>query len=106
MYGKGLTNIEYYFISELMGYSYFGHELFNCLAPETGNMKLLIGHGTPFQKEKYLKPLLENTCKTFFAMSEKEVASSDPNNFQTTITPVEGGYILKGSKWFVSGLGH
>lgn len=48
IYGKGLTNIEYTFISELMGYSYFGHDLFNCLAPETGNMKLLIGHGTPF----------------------------------------------------------
>ncbi|CAD8192764.1 unnamed protein product [Paramecium pentaurelia] len=102
IYGKGLTNLEYVFLSELMGLSYLAHEIFNCFAPETGNMKLLIGYGTPYQKEKYLKPLLEGECKSFFAMTEKNVSSSDPNNFQFTITPTNGGYIINGGKWFVS----
>ncbi|CAD8179021.1 unnamed protein product [Paramecium pentaurelia] len=102
MYGKGLTNLEYVFLSELMGLSYLAHETFNCFAPETGNIKLLIAYGTPYQKEKYLKPLLEGQCKSFFAMTEKNVPSSDPNNFQCTITPTEGGFILNGGKWFVS----
>ncbi|CAD8119507.1 unnamed protein product [Paramecium sonneborni] len=102
MYGKGLTNLEYVFISEVMGLSYLAHEIFNCFAPDTGNIKLLIGYGTPYQKEKYLKPLIEGECKSFFAMSEKNVSSSDPNNFQFTITPTEGGYIINGGKWFVS----
>jgi len=57
-YGKGLTNLEYTFISEMMGQSHFGHELFNCFAPDTGNIKLLIGYGTEMQKKKYLEPLL------------------------------------------------
>lgn len=87
MYGKGLTNLEYVFLSELMGLSYLAHEIFNCFAPETGNIKLLIAYGTPYQKEKYLKPLLEGSCKSFFAMTEKNVPSSDPNNFEFTITP-------------------
>ncbi|CAD8197842.1 unnamed protein product [Paramecium pentaurelia] len=102
MYGKGLTNLEYVFLSELMGLSYLAHEIFNCFAPETGNIKLLIGYGTPYQKEKYLKPLIEGECKSYFAMTEKNVSSSDPNNFKFTITPTEGGYIINGSKWFVS----
>lgn len=88
-----------------MGYCYWGHEMFNCFAPETGNIKLLISHGTELQKKKYLDPLLEGKCKTFFAMSEKEVSSSDPTNFQTTIKQVENGYIIRGRKWFVSGAG-
>ncbi|CAD8118574.1 unnamed protein product [Paramecium sonneborni] len=102
LYGKGLTSLEYVFLSELMGLSYLAHEIFNCFAPETGNIKLLIGYGTQFQKEKYLKPLLEGECKSFFAMTEKRVSSSDPNNFELTITPINGGFIVNGGKWFVS----
>ncbi|CAD8077874.1 unnamed protein product [Paramecium primaurelia] len=87
-----------------MGTSYFGHQIFNCYAPETGNIKLLIMAGTDQQKEKYLKPLLEGECKAFFAMTERNVASSDPTNFETTITKQGDGYIIKGSKWMVTGI--
>ncbi|CAK89235.1 unnamed protein product (macronuclear) [Paramecium tetraurelia] len=104
VYGKGLNNLEYTFLSELMGTSFFGHEIFNCYAPETGNIKLLIMAATDYQKEKYLKPLLEGECKTFFAMSERNVASSDPTNFETIITKQGDGYVIKGSKWMVSGI--
>lgn len=90
----------------MMGQSHFGHELFNCFAPDTGNIKLLIGYGTEMQKKKYLEPLLQATCKSYFAMSEKDVSSSDPTNFQTTITPVKGGYLVNGKKWYVTGIAH
>ncbi|CAK60823.1 unnamed protein product (macronuclear) [Paramecium tetraurelia] len=101
MYGKGLTNLEYVFISEIIGLSFIGHVVFNCLAPETGNIRLLIAYGTQYQKEKYLNPLLEGKCKSFFAITEKDVSSADQDNNKFTITPTDGGFILNGGKWFV-----
>ncbi|CAD8096215.1 unnamed protein product [Paramecium primaurelia] len=101
MYGKGLSQLEYVFISEIIGLSYIGHEVFNCLAPDTGNIRLLIAYGTQNQKEKYLKPLLEGKCKSFFAITEKDISSTDQHNIQLTITSTEDGFILNGVKWFV-----
>lgn len=104
--GTRLGHLDYAPLAEAMGRLPWAAEVFNCSAPDTGNMELLHRFATPDQRSQWLVPLLEGRIRSAFAMSEPDVASSDPTNLQTTVRREGGQLVLNGRKWFITGAAH
>ena len=104
-HGAGLSNLEYAPLAEIMGHVGFASESFNCSAPDTGNMEVLERYGSPYQQDKWLKPLLAGEIRSAFLMTEPAVASSDATNICTRIERKGDNYVINGTKWWSSGVG-
>ena len=103
--GEGLSNLDYVYFAEEMGRSLIGPEVFNCSAPDTGNMEVLARYGTKEQQDKWLSPLLDGKIRSAYAMTEPNVASSDANNISTTAQLKNNEWVINGEKFYISGAG-
>lgn len=104
--GQGLSIVDYAPLAEAMGRLPWAAEVFNCSAPDTGNIELLHRYATDVQRKRWLEPLLDGRMRSAFAMSEPDVASSDPTSLRTTVCREDDELVLHGRKWFITGAAH